>query len=97
MTVTLLLLLGLRSDAPASVSGDDEDASAADMSKMGDAGGVLKVIRAAVGAITGSAVLLLLLLLLVVGVLGECGDNVINGGTSATATPLRFSVSLSPP
>lgn len=73
-------------------------AAAADVSNgTGDAGGVLKVIRA-VGVM--AFVLQLLFLLAsswVVGavVLGEVGDRVINGGT--TSAPLRFRVSLSPP
>lgn len=89
MTVTLLF----KSDTAES-GDDDDDASAAaaafdDRSKIGDAGGVLKVIRAAVAIELGAMIPWPALL----GVLGEFGDKLISGAS----TPLRFSVNLSPP
>lgn len=79
MTVTLLLFKSDAGSAFASVAVADNDDE--DMSKTGDAGGVLNVIRAAA----------------LVGVFGECGvDKLINGPNKDTS-PLRFRVNLSPP
>lgn len=95
LELLLLFVLELRSDEQ---SRDDRSAAApvgtegpvfADRSKMGEAGGVLKVIRAAVAAELGAITLLLLLL----GVFGELGDRLIKGAS----TPPRFNVNLSPP
>lgn len=82
VTVTLLLFGSDAGSAFASGAVTDEDD---DMSKTGDAGGVLNVIRAAA------------VLAVVVGVLGECGDDKFINGPTADMSPLRFRVNLSPP